>query len=201
MTLFTKIKWVLGIMVVFLLILMTNLIDRQNFVVVKDSIETIYADRLVAQDIIFDLYQSVLEKEVLYAKAADLPPKNRLSTIDARVTQSLELFATTKLTEREKVIFTQLQQTVADLRRLETTVVAEQSAPEAISEQLTAVKEQLTALSAVQLSEGKQQLFKSQKAIGSAELFTQLEIGALIVLALAIQLILLYTPRVAEQEV
>ncbi|WP_420459364.1 chemotaxis protein [Neolewinella sp.] len=201
MTLFTKVKWVLGIMVVFLLILMTNLVDRQNFAVVKDSIETIYADRLVAQDIIFNLYQSVLEKEVLYAKATALPPKNRLGTIDAQVTQSLELFATTKLTEREEVIFNQLKQAVADLRRLETTAAAQQSTAAAIPDQLTAVKEQLKALSAIQLSEGKQQLFKSQKAIGSAELFTQLEIGALIVLALAIQLILLYTPRVAEQEV
>ena len=70
-----------------------------------------------------------------------------------------------------------------------------------IPEQLTAVKEQLAALSTIQLREGKQQLFKSQKAIGSAELFTQLETGALIVLALAIQLILLYTPRVAKQDV
>lgn len=69
MTLFIKIKWVLGIVLVFLLVLTTNLVDRQNFLVVKESMEAIYADRLVAQDIIFDLSKLIWEKEAAYLKA------------------------------------------------------------------------------------------------------------------------------------
>lgn len=66
MTLFSKIKWVLGIVLIFVLVITTNLIDRQNFAIVNDSIETIYADRLVAQDIIYDLSSSMQEKKLLY---------------------------------------------------------------------------------------------------------------------------------------
>ena len=42
------------------------------------------------------------------------------------------------------------------------------------------------------------QLFTSRKAIGNAELFTQLEIAALAVLAIAVQFIILYTPKQEE---
>ncbi len=76
MNLFNKIKWILGISLIFLLILMTNLIDRSNFMIVNDSIETLYADRLVAQDIIYSLSKELAKKEVSYAKSVSKIFKN-----------------------------------------------------------------------------------------------------------------------------
>jgi len=68
MKLYTKVKWVLGILMIFILIIATNLIDRNNFVRIKDSLETIYEDRLVAKDLIFKISKSVQEKELALAK-------------------------------------------------------------------------------------------------------------------------------------
>ena len=194
MALFTKIKWVLGITVVFLLILMTNLIDRQNFVVVRDSIETIYADRLVAQDIIFDLYKLVLEKETFYSIPRSTPAQDEGEGIDARIAQAIAFFETTKLTQGEAVVFDQFRQSLRQLQRYEAAYRNDQANGDKLAPQLETIKEQLDDLAAIQVQEGKEQLHRSKKAISSVELFTQLEVGALIVLAIAIQLVLLYTP-------
>lgn len=67
MTFFNKIKWVLSILMVFVLIVTTNLIDRNNFIRVKDSVVTIYEDRLIAKDLIFEMSKAVQEKEVAVA--------------------------------------------------------------------------------------------------------------------------------------
>ena len=60
---YNKLKWILGILMVFVLIIATNLIDKNNFVRVRDSVVTIYEDRLVANDLIFEMLKSVQEKE------------------------------------------------------------------------------------------------------------------------------------------
>ena len=59
MAFYNKLKWILGIFVVFLLIVATNLIDRNNFVRIRESIETIYEDRLIADDLIFELSKKI----------------------------------------------------------------------------------------------------------------------------------------------
>ncbi|MDG1728743.1 MAG: hypothetical protein P8K68_03220 [Algibacter sp.] len=67
MTFYNKIKWVLGISMIFILILSTNLIDRNSFVRMKDSVVTIYEDRIIANDLIFEMSKSVHEKEIAVA--------------------------------------------------------------------------------------------------------------------------------------
>ncbi len=64
MTFYNKIKWVLGILMVFILILCTNLIDRNNFIRVKNSVVTIYNDRIIASDLIFEMSKLFHEKEI-----------------------------------------------------------------------------------------------------------------------------------------
>mgnify|MGYP006207280059 CR=1 FL=1 len=64
MNFYDKIKWVLGILMVFVLIITTNLLDRNNFVRVKDSVVSIYEDRLIANDLIFEISNSIKQKEI-----------------------------------------------------------------------------------------------------------------------------------------
>jgi hypothetical protein len=65
MTLYHKVKWVLGIFMIFILIIATNLIDKSNFTRVKDSVVAIYEDRLIANDLIFEISNSIGQKEVM----------------------------------------------------------------------------------------------------------------------------------------
>lgn len=187
MSTFDKIKWVLGIGLVFLLVLMTNLVDRQNFTVVRDSMETIYADRLIAQDIIYELSEAVWRKQLLHA-AGGVGGGSGQQRLNTQLQDDLNRFADTELTQQEAVVFERLRSGVEELIR-------SQSPTPALFER---VRQDLGDLSTIQVEEGERQLFTSRKAIGNAELFTQLEIAALVVLAIAVQFIILYTPRQEE---
>ncbi|MFT4612324.1 MAG: hypothetical protein ACJA1H_000957 [Glaciecola sp.] len=56
----------MGIPIVFVLIVMTNLIYENNFVRVRDTVVTIYEDK-VASDLLFDLSNAIQEKEMAVA--------------------------------------------------------------------------------------------------------------------------------------
>ncbi len=194
MTVFNKIKWVLGIVLVFLLVLTTNLVDRQNFRVMKDSIEAIYADRLVAQDIILDISKEVWEKEIGYASAGSPPPVDRITTGHAGIGQAIDRFAATTLTPQEEVVFDRLKASLRELKEREDALATGQVSRREVMESLETVKEELVELSAIQMKEGRRQLFAGKEAVGLADLFTQLEIGALLILAVCVQVIILYSP-------
>lgn len=68
MDFYNKAKWILGILMIFILIIATNLIDRNNFLRIKDSLDTIYEDRLIVKDLIFKMSKSVQEKELAVAR-------------------------------------------------------------------------------------------------------------------------------------
>jgi len=68
MDFYNKVKWILGILMIFILIIATNLIDRNNFLRIKDSLDTIYEDRLIVKDLIFKMSKSVQEKELAVAR-------------------------------------------------------------------------------------------------------------------------------------
>ncbi|WP_116108017.1 MCP four helix bundle domain-containing protein [Lewinella sp. IMCC34191] len=194
MSFFDKIKWVLGILVVFLLVLATNLIDRQNFRDVRESIEAIYADRVVAQNLLFRISKVIHEKELAYTEADRAALDGRLSAQEGDISAAVDRFAGTRLTEQESVEFGRLQKKLATLASLEADLVEGKAERREVRNALEGVRESLDDLSAIQLQEGRQQLLLGQRAISSSDLFAQLEIGALVVLALAIQGIILYSP-------
>lgn len=195
MTLFNKLKWVLGIALIFLLILTTNLIDRQNFMIVRNSIETIYADRLVAQNIVYNLSRQIGLKEMTYNQVEGNGLAGDLNKINTKIENQIALFADTKLTPTEEIVFGRLKSSLQTLQQQESALLAGQKTVQDLVAPLDRIHEELDELSAIQIQEGKRELLESQKAIGSADLFTQLEIAILIVIAIAVQVIILYTPK------
>lgn len=195
MTHFNKIKWILGIVLIFFVILTTNLIDRQNFNIVSDSIETIYADRLVAQDIIYDLTNLVGQKELLYATVERDGLSGKVKPLNDRIGESIELFSNTRLTPEEKIFFNRLRKELLSQIEVEQGLVSAPSFSAKIFKSLSTVREHLDELSDIQLQEGHRELLESKRAIGVANLFTQLEIAALIIMAIAVQVIILYAPK------
>lgn len=192
MTFFTKIKWILGVLLVFVLILATNLIDKDNFRRVKNSIVTIYEDRLVVNDLIFELSQMIHQKE-LAAVTSDSEffngPNQR---INEKIDILIEKYLTTKLTEREEKTFGLLQDDLQELRKME---VPQPSDQMAYREELSNIKDNLHELTKIQLREGRNQMAISKEAIKHVELFTRIEIYLLIFLAITIQVIIIYTPK------
>jgi hypothetical protein len=196
MGLYNKIKWVLGIVLVFVLILTTNLIDRNNFSRVRDSVVSIYEDRLIAKELIYDISKGIYQKQAALLASDSIFFKQSNASVNAGIENALTRFEGTKLTQRENKIFTKLKRDLEQLQIAEKSLMAgDFSKSEELLSEIRTVIERLDALSDIQLEEGRRQKAISERALENIELFTQLEIYVLIFLALMIQLIVMYQPK------
>lgn len=196
MSFYNKVKWVLGILMIFVLIVTTNLIDRNNFVRVKDSVVTIYEDRLIANDLIFEISKSVQEKEVAVVLKDSTFFKRANTQVNKNIRNLISEFELTKLTSEESYVFNELKENIkllidsesnfSNLNFLNSNYVLAH---------ISKIKDNLSDLSKIQLNEGKRQMSISKKAINTVELFTQIEIYILVFLAIIIQIIVMYNPK------
>ncbi|WP_121666060.1 MCP four helix bundle domain-containing protein [Mesonia aquimarina] len=196
MSFFNKIKWVLGILLVFVLIVMTNLIDRNNFVRVKDSVETIYKDRLIVKDYIFDFSKSIQQKEIalILNDSSFFTQKN--TAVNNHINGIINRYEQTKLTAKETRVFRNFKNNFQDLVNSESSLLKTGFANKDKSiSYISNIKQNLNELSEIQLKEGSRQMSISKKAVDTVELFTQIEIYLMIFLALGIQIIVMYNPK------
>ncbi|WP_159020579.1 MCP four helix bundle domain-containing protein [Algibacter sp. L3A6] len=193
---YNKLKWILGILMVFVLIIATNLIDKNNFVRVRDSVVTIYEDRLVANDLIFEMLKSVQEKELAVAISDSTFFDSKNSKVNHNIEALVSRFEETKLTSQEENVFTDLKQNVKLLVDAETKFLNSNYADNAnVIKHIESLKTNLSDLSKIQLTEGNRQMSISKRALDSVELFTQIEIFILVLLAIVIQIIVMYNPK------
>ncbi|MCB0560590.1 MAG: chemotaxis protein [Lewinellaceae bacterium] len=193
MTIFNKIRWVASILLVFFIVLMTNLIDKDNFNKLSYSVTTIYEDRIVASDLLFEMSRIIQKKEIAIISTDTTFPGNGNSESNRELNNLIERYNQTKLTEKEKFVFNQLQDELKTLERKEQET--ENVASSALLKSIDKINQHLYDLSKIQLQEGRQQVFISDKAKDNINLFTQVEIIFLIIMAVMIQVIILYKPK------
>ncbi|TXE16074.1 chemotaxis protein [Psychroserpens burtonensis] len=200
MAFFNKVKWILGILIVFVLIVTTNLIDKNNFIRVRDAVVTIYEDRVVASDLIFDLSKSVQEKEIAAALLDTTFFYNRSEQLDKNILELLSRYDQTKLTKKEKKTLNNLKSDFEDLKVSENILINSNFIEKrSFFNTISDIQENLYNLSKIQLSEGKRQMSISKKAVDKLEIFTQIEIYLLALLAIVIQIIILYKPKQRQE--
>lgn len=195
MKLYNKIKWVLSILLVFVIVLTTNLIDRDNFNRLRQSIVTIYEDRLIANDLIYEMTSLIQEKQIALLKSDTLFFQQQSMQINDKIEAIIARYEETKITQEEREIFNRFKDNIASLVGIETEFVAsgfEQQ--DSMMNQINLLKENLYDLSKIQLKEGKRQMDFSQRTMDTIELFTQIEIIFLVAMAILIQIIILYKP-------
>ena len=196
MTFYNKIKWVLGILMIFTIILITNLIDRNNFVRVKDSVVTIYEDRIIANDLIFEVTKLVHEKEVAVSLSDSVFFNQTNLNVNSNMQNLISRFELTKLTIEESKVFNELKNNFRTLINLENTFINSSFVDNnKVLKYISNIKFNLSALSKVQLNEGRKQMAISKHAIDKVELFTQIEVYFLVFLAIVIQIIVMYQPK------
>jgi len=196
MSILNKVKWIIGILLVFGLIIATNLIDKKNFQQIRDSVVTIYEDRLLAKEIIFDISTLVHEKEMAIALSDTEFFTGRNAQVNEELEKGIEKFEQTELTRPESYEFKELKRNLSLLQDAENSLIeSDFEATETAEEKIEDIKMNLNNLSGIQISEGKKHLFLSKRAAESIELYTQLEIYFLIALAIIVQIIILYNPR------
>lgn len=188
---FSKLKWVLAILLVFFLILMTNLIDKRNFEVVNNTVTAMYENRIVKNDLIFELSQLIHQKEIAIALSDTSFFNNENDKINSEIDGLLDTYDNTQLNPQEAKIFRRLQDDLSKKNRMEDTA---NKNVEAYQRQLYRVKDNIEKLAKIQLREGKNKMLVSQKAFKGVELFTQIEIYLLIFMAIALQVVIFYNP-------
>jgi len=198
MTIFNKIRWAASIMLVFAIVLVTNLVDREKYDSIRQSITTIYEDRIVASDLIFELSLLIQEKELAMVGRDSLYYQERYKNANREIEELIRRYQETKLTEKEKVFFSQMRKGTNELMRLEDLYTESGELRDVdLDPIIVDINNNLRDLSKVQLEEGKRQMDMSNKAMETIDLFTQVEIIFLVIMAVLVQIIILYKRREA----
>lgn len=181
---------------IFVLIITTNLIDKNNFVRVRNSVVTIYEDRLIANDLIFEILKSVQQKELAVSLSDSTFFNTKNSTVNDNLQSLVSRFEQTKLTTKEAKVFNDLKKNVQSLLDSESQFLnSDYSDNSKVVHHIENLKTNLNDLSKIQLNEGSRQMSISKRALDTVELFTQIEIYILVFLAVLIQIIVMYKPQ------
>ncbi|GGE07876.1 chemotaxis protein [Psychroflexus salis] len=195
MAFYDKLKWILGILMIFILIITTNLIDKNNFLSVRDSVITIYEDRLIADDMVFEMLKNIHKKELAMTSKDSIYFKNENLKVNENLDELISKFEKTKLTTEEVIIFNDLKQNLQSLITIEEKHSIFDRNKSTVLHYLQSIKANLNNLSKIQLIEGSRQMSISKRAIDTIELYTQIEIYVLVFLAIIIQIIVMYKPK------
>lgn len=200
-----KFQMISALLVVFLLVLATNLMDNKHFKIVKESLTTMYEDRLVAIDIIYEIRNLIHLQQLSYFSGRYQLEAGELQSVIHQIDQLIDQFATTKLTTEESVFFELLTSQIAEVRQLESRFasITEENGSLSIHDDLESGYEKLIktldALSQIQLKEGKNQLSFSAKAVRDSSLMSKFEIGFLVLIGIILQVIIFYNPKRRSQ--
>lgn len=191
MSLYSKIKWIASILLVFFIVLVTNLIDKQNFNRLSRSVTTMYEDRIVASDLIFEMSMLIRKKEIALIAADSSSLKSSSSKVNQELERLIQRYEQTKLTEKERLLLNKLKEEIANFQRLEKNNDGVNNRNSRL-ESAEQINQLLHDLSKIQLKEGKRQKLISKQAMDTIDLFTQSEMVFLIVMAILVQIIILY---------
>lgn len=196
-----KFTWIFSILLIFSLIAITNMMDRNRFTIIKDAVISIYEDRLVAKNIVVELSHSFYEKEIASASSDTVFFENKNKSVNRNIDELIIKFQRTKLTSAEEEAFANLQTNFNRLRELEneTSFISGENKI-VFNSQIDRIQKNLADLSSIQLQEGKRQLVISKKAVEEIELFTKAENVMLILLAILSLIILFIYPKKKDKK-
>ncbi|WP_422083366.1 hypothetical protein [Ulvibacterium sp.] len=183
--------------IAFLLVLASNRLNRRNFSTVEHTVNSVFEDRVVAQDYIYRLNNLFHQKEM----SLEVSEREELQSVaDDNIVPLFENFAKTKLTQDESVYFKRLKENYWELQKLEKAFFADQE-PKAglgIKEMevlLKKINENLNRLSEVQLSESLQLTQLSQKSLKMNQLLSMLEVVFLVIIGILFLLIVFHREK------
>jgi len=191
-----KIKVIIALSTVFLLIIATNLVDKRYFEQVESSITSIYEDRLVAKEYLFDMSMLLAAKQLAYSRMDSVYFAQKHRTVTDSIKVLLERYENTKMTRKEQECLRSLTKDVEKMEGLEKRYLNDNpSLRDEVNQQFANVRKDLKTMATIQVEEGKRQLFVAQKAVKNSNLISRMEIIAIILIGIVIQIIVLYNPK------
>lgn len=200
MKLWMKIKWLTGVGTIFLLILFTNQIDKDNFSRIEQSVETIYSEVLFAKDKLMELSRLVHEKELAYALNDKVYETTKASAANEQIATVLTDCGEVMQSNKEQKAYGKLCKHVETLFQIEKKALANDSVQRLdLLVQLESIKYDIDELAAAQIREGRQQKLSSRAAMNTSKLFTRIEVYVLAFFAVLMLFLTLYTPKKEEE--
>ncbi|GGH64867.1 MCP four helix bundle domain-containing protein [Phaeocystidibacter marisrubri] len=191
-----KIKWVFAVLIVFLVILGTNLIDRRNFKQLKNSVENIYDDRMVASNLIYRMTSLLRNRELLIVRSDTTHYDERVRVFEDKFKDIISEYRSTNLTDFEQIELSRVIEAKNQLSRIEEQhVQLGQHNLDVIVGRYDRIYRHMDELSTIQMEESAKQKRISQKAMDSVEFFTNIEIYMLVFLGVLAQVIILYRSK------
>lgn len=193
-----RVKAVAGLLIIFLLVLATNLMDKHHFEVVKRSLTTVYEDRLVVKDYLYKISGLLQHKHRQLMEGEDARKAISQDATDS-IYSIFSQYVNTQMTQEEQLLVVDLRAQLEQFSRLEDALAAGQTAfgqgeVEKLSDLNWEMRSTIDHLFDIQMKEGKRQIEHSNRAIERSNLMAKLEIGALILIGLVIQVIVFYKP-------
>lgn len=201
-----KLKWVLGVALVFVLILTTNLIDRRNFRQVKESIITIYDDHLVTKDLVLELSSHVHEKAIAVALCDSAFFASQNKAANKRIDELIYDLEKADLTPKADKALNRFKEDFETLKKDEKDLPQDKDALAIqlrdfeVARDLRDLGQDLDQLAEIQMLEGRREMFVGKQAVDAVELLTKMEIYLLIGMALLVQFMILYSPKRRKEE-
>ncbi|WP_170126349.1 MCP four helix bundle domain-containing protein [Arenibacter echinorum] len=180
--------------IAFLLVLTSNELNRRNFSTADHTVNSVFEDRVVALEYIYRLNNLFHQKELELTSSEGTTAHNVNGN---SIAELLENFSKTELTPNEGVHFELLKKNYNELQSLENglskTHASEEMGPsKEFSALFTKISDNLDKLSKVQLSEGRQLTYLSNKALSMNLLLSKLQVAFLIVIGLLMVLIIFH---------
>lgn len=194
-----KLKIAMALAFVFLLVLITNMINTNHFTEIQKSFTSFYEDRLLVENYIFKLSRELNEKRVKYYTQEKFN-HNEMSRANHRIDSLIVEFKNTVLTEEEAMVLRQFGDGINSLYLLEEEQKqteadgAENNMSIALNKQYNKLGELLSRLSEIQLEEGQRLMNDSNNIVAINYSYSRLEIVVLIIVGLIIQA-LIFTSR------
>lgn len=171
-----------ALLILCLLVLFSNYIDRDHTQNVKNSISTLYEDRLIAEAYILKMTSSVYQiKEAINADMNDAVKANNINNLLLNIKEISNAYKKTKLTDVEKRKTDELLNTFLEFepRHLNTIQMKSESANKALI--------LLNELSAIQLEESKQIMDHAEKLYLSGKTSSQFVFAIIIIILIVLQ--------------
>lgn len=195
-----RIQMGLVLALAFLLVLGSNRLDQRHYSIIQTTVNSVYKDRVVVQDIIYQLNNFFHEKKLRFMQH-ESPTINTSEngTIDAL----LVVFKHTKLTQEEAKLLNNLKIHYSFLTGLEhemqqNPIAFNKASSKKVLQTLQEIEQDLNGLAAIQLSESAQLTQLSIKSLGMNILLSKLEVAFLIIIGVSMLFLIFYPVKTMQ---
>jgi len=199
LTVLQRISVGLILAIAFLLVLGSNRLDKRHFDTIQKTVNSVYKDRVVVQNLIYQASNIFHEKELRYILDKDNIEAHAAE--NENIEQLLKAFRETELTSKEYNLLVQLTGEFQDLKTLERNVskslVTEQEKTEVITA-IKTIERRWDGLAKIQLEESEQLTQLSNKSLGMNTLLSKMELGFMIIIGIAMLALIFYPVKKIE---